>query len=141
MARKVIIFTATMGRDAGQKFQITEMSARAGHQWATRAILALMSSGADIPDDLESGGMAALAVVGMKAIGKLPAEVASPLLDELLDCVQIVMEKATRAWQDDDFQEIATLFQLQKAVFSLHIEPFISGGPSTSALATAAPAV
>lgn len=137
MARTVIIFTGATGRDAGKQFQITEMSARAGHAWATRAILALMSSGAEVPDDLETGGMAALAVVGVKALGALPPVVAIPLMDELLNCVQIIMPVAIRKWQDDDFEEIATIFQLQKAVFELHIAPFISGGPLTSASATA----
>lgn len=134
MARKEITFIATTDRDKGKKFLITEMSARAGHAWATRALLALMSSGVDIDDDIASRGLAGLATLAMSALGKVPAAAAGPLLDELLDCVQSVQEKATRKWIDDDFEEIATIFQLQKAVLAMHIEPFISGGPLTSAL-------
>lgn len=133
MARKEIIWTATVGRDNGKKFQITEMSARAGHAWATRLMLALMGSGAEIDDDIASRGIAGLATVAISAIGKVAPEVAIPLMDELLDCVQSVQERATRKWIDDDFEEVATIFQLQKAVFDLHIEPFTSGGPLTSA--------
>jgi hypothetical protein len=134
MARKELTFTATTGRDKGKKFLITEMSARAGHAWATRALLALMSSGVEIDEDIASKGLAGLATVAMGAIGKLPAAQVAPLLDELLDCVLSIQERANRKWMDDDFEEIATIFELQKAVFGLHIEPFISGGPLTSAL-------
>lgn len=133
MARKELIWTATVGRDNGKKFQITEMSARAGHAWATRLMLALMGSGAEIDDDIAERGLAGLATVAMSAIGKVAPDVAIPLMDELLDCVQSVQEKGVRKWIDDDFEEIATIFQLQKATFDLHIEPFTSGGPSTSA--------
>lgn len=140
MARNQITFNGVGGRDAGKQFQITEMSARAGHTWATRAILAMMSAGVEIPEDLADKGMAGLAVVGLKALGKVPPHVAIPLMDELLDCVTIVMPAATRKWINDDFEEIATIFQLQKAVFSMHVEPFISGGPSTSVQTASEPA-
>jgi hypothetical protein len=133
MARKEIIWTAPFGRDKGKKFQITEMSARAGHAWATRLLLALMGSGVEIDEDIASRGLAGLATVALSAVGKVQSEVALPLMDELLSCVQSVQERATRPWIDDDFEEVATIFQLQKAVFDLHVAPFISGDPSTSA--------
>lgn len=133
MARKEIIWTATAGRDSGKKFLITEMSARAGHAWAARLLLALMGSGVEIDDDIAARGLAGLATVAISAVGKVAPAVAIPLMDELLDCVQSVQEKATRKWIDDDFEEVATIFQLQKAVFDLHVEPFTSGGLLTSA--------
>lgn len=132
MARKTLNFTGGAGRDAGKTFLITEMSARAGHAWATRMLLALLNSGIEIDEDIIDRGLAGLATVAMSAIGKISPAAAGPLMDELLDCVQSVQEKGTRKWIDDDFEEIATIFQLQKAVFSLHVEPFISGGLLTS---------
>lgn len=141
MARKELIFTATAGRDSGKRFLITEMSARAGHAWATRAILALMSSGMEISDDIASKGLAGLATMALSALGKIPADQAAPLLDELLTCVQSMQEAGTRRLVESDFEEIKTIFELQKAVFSLHTKPFISGGPSTSeSPSTAGPA-
>jgi len=133
MARKEIIWTAPFGRDKGKKFQITEMPARVGHAWATRLLLALMGSGAEIDEETVSRGLAGLATVALSAIGKLPPDIAIPLMDELLSCAQSVQELGVRKWIDDDFEEVATIFQLQKAVFELHVEPFISGGLSTSA--------
>jgi hypothetical protein len=133
MARKEIIWTASVGRDKGKKFQITEMSARAGHAWATRLLLALMGSGVEIDEDIAARGLAGLATVALTAVGKVNSSVALPLMDELLDCVMSVQERATRKWIDDDFEEVATIFQLQKAVFDLHVEPFTSGGLLTSA--------
>ncbi len=132
MARKELIFTADTGRDTGKKFRITEMSARAGHAWATRLLLAFMSSGMEIPEDIASRGLAGVASIAMGALGKLDAVQVEPLMNELLNCVESVQERATRKWIDDDFEEIATIFQLQKAVFALHVEPFTSGGPLTS---------
>jgi hypothetical protein len=133
MARKEIIWTASVGRDKGKRFQLTEMSARAGHAWATRLLLALMGSGVEIDEDVAARGLAGLATIALTAVGKVQSAVALPLMDELLDCVQSVQEKATRKWIDDDFEEVATIFQLQKAVFDLHVEPFTSGGLLTSA--------
>lgn len=132
MARKELIWTASIGRDNGKKFLITEMPARAGHAWATRLLLGLLGSGVEIDDDIASRGLAGLATVAISAIGKVAPAVAMPLMDELLNCIQSVQEKATRKWIDDDFEEVATIFQLQKAVFNLHIEPFTSGGLLTS---------
>lgn len=132
MARTEKIFKEAKGRDAGKVFVITEMSARAGHAWATRALLGLMSSGIDLDDDIVSRGMAGLASVAFQAIGKLDPTVAGPLLDQLLDCVTVQMPSVTRKWIDDDFEEIETIFTLQKEAFMLHIAPFMSGGPLTS---------
>ena len=133
MALQEIMWVATAGRDKGKRFLITEMPARKGHKWATRLLLALLGSGVEIDEDIAERGLAGVATVAMQAIGKVHPDIAMPLMDELLDCVQSVQDLGTRKWIDDDFEEIATIFQLQRAVFQMHIEPFISGGPSTSA--------
>lgn len=132
MARKELIHTATFGRDAGARFKITEMSARAGHAWACRFILALVNAGADIPDNLRGSGMAGVAAMALQSIGNINSEVALGLMDELLLCVTTLQEGGERKLINDDFQEIKTIFDLQKAVFDMHISPFIQGGSSTS---------
>lgn len=128
MARKVTQFPVEKeGRDKGKTFVITEMSAVQAHEWATKAIFAILNSGIDMPDDLAQMGLPGLAVMGMGAITNIPHAVAKPLLDELMTCVQIKVEKTTRALYPDDFEEVTTIFDLQREVLSMHIAPFISG--------------
>ena len=51
MARKVSNYTVTKeGRDLGKTFVITEMPASRAEAWATRALLALMAGGVELPD-------------------------------------------------------------------------------------------
>lgn len=131
MARYTSTFTADKGRDKGKKFLLTEMSPRAAHLWATRMLLGMAAGGLEI-DGIEDKGLAGLATMAMTAIAKIPEMTAIPLLNQLLDCVQSVQERATRELFEDDIEEVATLFLLQKAVLELHINPFISGDPLTS---------
>lgn len=142
MARTVQTFTVEKSnRDQGKTFIITEMSARAAHKWATKAIFAVMNGGVEIPDDVAAMGMAGIAVLGLGALTGIPYAVAEPLLNELLECVQIKQELATRAlWMDDDFEEVTTIFDLQRLVLTMHIEPFISGGNRNSVSPPTTPA-
>lgn len=133
MARKTVDFPVVKdGRDKGKVFIITEMSAVQGHEWATKALFAILNSGIDMPDEMASMGLAGIAVMGIGAITKIPHAVAKPLLDELMTCVKIKQEKVERAPVPEDFEEIMTLFDLQKEVLSLHLTPFTSGVRPTS---------
>lgn len=138
MARTVETFTQASGRDKGKTFVITEMSARAGHKWACRALFAMGASGASIPDGIAQAGMSGLAVMGLNAFMQgIPFEMAEPLLDELLSCVTINHEPSNPGLErklmiDTDVEEITTLFSLQKAAFLLHTRPFTSGVQSIS---------
>jgi hypothetical protein len=129
MARKVLkLKISDPGRDLGKVFVLTEMAARRGHQWATRALFAVMNGGVEIPDNIASAGFAGLAAIGVKALGHVSVHVAEPLLDELLQCVEIMPDaskpEVTRTLIDDDIEEVATIFRLQKEVLSLHIDFF-----------------
>lgn len=133
-------FTITdAGRDKGKVFVLTEMAARPAHRWATRVLFAAMNSGADVPDDMAGAGMAGIAALAIKALAKIPYEVAEPMLDELLLCVQFMPEpgkpNVVRALFDGDVQEASTFFRLQKEVVTMHVAPFISGATSTTASA------
>lgn len=137
MARKILTLKIeAAGRDAGKAFVITEMPARAAHSWATRALFAVMNAGIEIPDDLTTAGMAGIAAVGLQALGRVPSAVAEPLLNELLSCVDAMPDPGnpaiTRRLIDDDVEEVATLFRLQKAVLSLHVDFFTGASPLTS---------
>lgn len=133
MARHVKTYTVEKSnRDKGKSFVITEMPPRAGHAWATKALFAMLNSGVEIPDELAQQGWAGLAVVGLGGLSRIPYAVAGPMLDELFDCVQIKLDRSTRALVDEDVEEIPTLFELQKEVLTLHISPFTSGDNRTS---------
>ena len=91
MARKTRLYIVEEdGRDKGKSFLLTEMSATKSEDWAIRALLAINSAKAELPDDAPSLGMAALAEVGVKKLLALPFESLKPLLDELMECVKIV---------------------------------------------------
>jgi hypothetical protein len=129
MARKELRIKMTnAGRDEGKTFVITEMSARKAHAWATRALFALLNGGLEIPDNIAEAGFAGLATMGIEAIGKIPFDAAEPQLAELLQCVKIAPDPAhpdiVRNCIDDDFEEFATIFRLQKETLSLHIDFF-----------------
>lgn len=142
MARKTVSYTVEKAnRDQGKVFIITEMSAVQGHEWATKALFAILNSGAEMPEELMGMGLAGIAVMGAGAFGKVPHAVVKPLLDELLGCVKIKQEKVERALVTEDFEEIITIFDLQREVLSLHLAPFTSGArPAVSPSGQTTPA-
>lgn len=126
MARKTAIITIdSPGRDLGRVFEITEMSATKAERWATRALLALLRSGVEIPEDIASAGLAGVAAMGVKAFSGLAYADAEPLLEEMMSCV-VVVPDPTRPHvkrpirNDDDIEEISTLLRLREEVITLH---------------------
>lgn len=135
MARKTaMVPIEDEGRDKGKLFLITEMPSAQGEEWAMRALLALMDSGVDIPDGAAELGMASLAEVGLKAIGKLKWEIAQPLLTEMFCCVALIPDKTrthvARPVVDDDIEEISTRLKLRMEVFKLHTDFLQAAVPS-----------
>lgn len=142
MARKIVTYTVTAeGRDKGKTFVLTEMSATQAHKWATKAIFAVLNSGVEMPDEMLKMGLAGFAMMGIGAITDIPFAVAEPLLDELMTCVQIQQQLATRRLVEEDIEEPWTIFELQGQAFTLHVGPFISAvrKPSPSSPTTPAP--
>ncbi|OYV50517.1 MAG: hypothetical protein B7X10_01255 [Burkholderiales bacterium 21-58-4] len=143
--RKSTTFTVNDdGRDNGKVFKITEMSADGAERWALRAFFALMNAGVDIPEDIASMGLAGVAQIGLKALTRIPFEAAEPLLQDMMDCVQLIPDPSKpnvlRALIDGDIEEVMTRLQLRKAVFDIHVEFLKLGAPSTSAQEGATPA-
>ncbi|EMA4827268.1 hypothetical protein U3C74_001752 [Salmonella enterica] len=129
MARKEKFITIDgQGRDKGKVFHLTEMPASQAEWWAMRAIMAMGRGGVDLPDDVRSMGMAALALEGLKALSKIPPEEAKPLMGEMLDCVQFVPNPKNRSVRrpliEDDIEEITTRLDLRAEVFRLHVDFF-----------------
>lgn len=139
MARKIIKYEATSGRDAGKVFVITEMPASQAQRWAVRAFLAMASNGVELPEGIESLGIAGMAKHGIEMISKLPFQEADYLMDRLIDCVQIEPSPGVvRALIEQDIEEVQTRFMLVKEAFRLHVN--FSSLASNSTQATGASA-
>lgn len=125
MALKTKQITIENGRDKGRVFLITEMSAAHADNWAMRALIALANSGADLGGISPQQGMIGMARVALDALGRLKADDAIPLLNELLDCVQIIPESGRPRPLNMDFNDVedfTTLWRLRKEVFALHTD-------------------
>ena len=124
MRKEKIVTIDTENRDKGKTFLLTEMPATQAFKWAARAFLALAKGGVDLPEGVESAGMAGLASVSLAALSGLAWEMAEPLLDELMTCVQIKETAITRPLDPNanDCEEIATIFTLHKEVLKLHVD-------------------
>ncbi len=122
------------GRDHGKTFQITEWPATRADEWAVRAILAYNRGGSSIPlEGLVGQGMEAIFFVGVQTFlrGQIRSEEIVPILNELLDCVQIVRDPAARdkatgkpvatdIVSDDDIEEVKTRWWLRSEVIRIH---------------------
>lgn len=127
MALKTKEITIEKGRDAGTKFLITEMPVAKADNWAMRALGVLARSGIETPD--ANTGLVGVAQMGMSAFSQVKTEEVIPLLDELLDCVQIIPEGGQPRPLDlniNDVQDFTTLWALRKEVLHLHID-FLQG--------------
>lgn len=133
MARIVKEFTVEKpNRDKGKTFVITEMDSFSAYDWATRALFGMLNSGMPISKELLDAGMVGIAQMGLEGVRGLPASIALPLMEELQACVRIKEPNGSRAVMKSDVEEFSTWFQMQKEAFTLHIEPFISGGGQNS---------
>ena len=124
MRKEVTVVIETPGRDAGKIFRIRELPASQAEAWGTRLVLALSKAGVEVPEGFFSMGMAGVAAMGLKAMGGLSWDVAKPLLDEMLTCVQIQPSAANptvvRALIEDDIEEVATRVRLRDEVIATH---------------------
>ena len=133
MARKETTFVAETGRDLGKQFLITEMSASQAENWAFQVILAVGNAGIEIPEGLASQGMSGLMAIGYMNLLKIPFDAAKPLLDEMMNCVQIIPSaNIKRKLVEEDIEEVATRLQLRKATWNLHMDFFLNESKLTS---------
>jgi hypothetical protein len=136
MRKTAQITVADEGRDKGKVFLITEMPSAQGEAWATRALLALMANNTNVPENFVELGMAGLAELGLRALSSLRWEVLSPLLDEMMGCIQTIPDpKKThviRPLIDDDIEEISTRLKLRMEWWELHMGFLAAVAPSIS---------
>ena len=61
MARKTMdVLIDADNRDKGKLFFVEEMPASQAEEWATRALMAMMRSGIDIPENIQDAGLAGI---------------------------------------------------------------------------------
>ncbi|WP_432784676.1 hypothetical protein AAEX37_01954 [Oligella sp. MSHR50489EDL] len=124
MARKEKTYTVEGGRDDGKTFLITEMPVIKADAWATRVLFAIAKSGIDTAGINPNGGMLEMVKVAITTIGNIDHDEGYPLLNELLDCVQIIPSGGTprKLNIDSDIQEVRTLMMLRKESLMLHLD-------------------
>ncbi len=139
MPRKVETVTIDReGRDKGKSYVLTEMPAMQAEKWALRLLNAAARNGLAIPDDVAAAGMAGVAqmvaVNGMAALAGIAWADMEPLLDEMMECVQIRPSAGvTRdVHLETDIEEIFTRVQLRGAILRLHVDPSLLVSQSTS---------
>lgn len=125
MARKTkVVKIDAKNRDAGKAFLITEMDAVRAEKWAARALLAIASSGVDIPPDVLKMGAGAVVAAGVRSLMTMAFADAEPLLDEMMQCVAVVPDArkldVTRPLDIDDIDEVTTILLLRSEVVELH---------------------
>lgn len=113
-------------RDKGKTFVVTEMPSEQAEWWAFRVMQALVGANADIAFDAP---LAKLARAGLKAIGKIPADQAKPIFDEMMGCVSVKLPSGgTRPLLADDIEEVSTRMLLRIEVGKMHLDFFGGGG-------------
>ena len=141
MRRSVeVTIDAGGGRDAGKKFQLTELPASQAEEWAAKAFLALSRAGVDLPDGLSQMGMAGIAAIGFKALSTVSWDDAKPLMAQMMECVKIMPDPTrpliVRGLIEEDIEEVKTRLLLRAEVFKLHTDFFRNAASSTSAEVT-----
>ena len=141
MARKQIEITITdENRDKGKSYRITEMPATRAQEFADRVFFAAMNCGVKLPGDIGKIGMAELWAAGLAVADKIPYEWARPMLEMLMECVDIPTDVGVyRKRVESDIEEITTVFRLRTEALKLHFGFFSAGGGSTSGQAPQEP--
>jgi len=136
MARKTIDFSASVGRDKGKVFRITEMPASQAEKWAAKVFLAMGQSGVEIPDNVAALGLVGLVSYGDNSLIKISFPLAEPILDEMMECVQIIPNPSNpniiRKLMEEDIEEVLTRFMLRKEIMRLHTDFFEDGDLPTT---------
>lgn len=145
MPRKVerLVITSE-GRDKGKTFVLTEMPADQGERLANRIIFALLNTGAAVPEEALGAGWAALAALGLQAIGQLKSETVQAILDDAW-AASVMYEHSPKiplqlitAGVNSQIEEVKTRYEITLGLWKLHtgfslpVAPPTSGQDSTS---------
>lgn len=131
MARREEFYTVSdNNRDFNKTFVITEMSAFDAESFAIKLGLLLLSNNPELPSDLTQKiqnndlSMQDIAHYGFRLLQGLNYDAIKPVLDDLMMCVQIIVDKKSgirRALVNEDIEEVKTIMTLRKMVIGLHV--------------------
>lgn len=115
---------------ADKTFRLTKWDAFRAEWWALRVFQAVAAVDASVftgsgDPDAPPLGMAELARRGIGALAKIDPAQARPLLDEMLDNVQVLMpDGKTRPFLRTDVANVLQLFELRRAIIENNISFF-----------------
>lgn len=109
-------------RDAGKTFVVKEVDAIQAEEWGLRALMAVGTSGIQIPQELLALGILAIPLVGYQAFMGSKEEAVLPLWREMLPaCVSIRhSEQVVQPFDRTQVEEVSTLLELRKVILELH---------------------
>jgi len=125
MARRTVTVKLE-DRGVEKTFFLTEMSAVDAENWALELFFLMAGAGVEVPDDVANRGLGEIAKMGLDALKGVDFYKAKPLLDRLMDCVQIIPDPNTpyvmRKLDETDIDDVKTRLLLKKEVFKLHTD-------------------
>lgn len=143
MPRKVERLVVTSeGRDKGKTFVLTEMPADQGERLANRIVFALLNTGAAVPEEALGAGWAALAALGLQAIGLLKSETVQTILDDAWSACVMYEHKPNIPLQlitggvNSQIEEVKTRYEIHLALWKLHTGFSLPVVPPTSGQAS-----
>lgn len=130
-------------RDNGKSFLITELPADQAEQFGLTAIMAIISSGGQVPEEALGAGMAGLAIAGLDALNKLNAATLKPLLEEMFSCIEYMPgnglpNQRILGGENSQIEEWSTRLKLRAAWFELHTGFSLPASPLMSGLSSSA---
>lgn len=128
---QTMTYVAEHGEDSGKNFCITKMPVMKAEKWAAKALLAIMHGNPEIPEEAASMGILGLLQIGLSGLMKCKWEDVEPLLDEMLDYVEIIPDvskpQVKRRLFDGDVQDVRTIIGIRKAIWEFNTS-FLSEG-------------
>lgn len=114
-------------------YRLTKWDAFRAEWWALRVFQAVANVDAAVftggDSDGPALGMADLARRGIGALAKIDPQQAKPLLEEMLDGVQVVLpDGKARSFIRNDVGNVMQLFELRKAILENNIDFFDTAG-------------
>jgi hypothetical protein len=127
MRKEEIVDLATLpegNRDKNKRFLIVEMPAYQLEWFAARALMALGTSGIQVPQAIADLGAVGLLILGYQTFLNANPEAVRPLKDEMMQCVHEVkpgtVSEIMRGWDPSLVEEISTLKLLREKWLKLH---------------------
>lgn len=108
--------------DHGKTFRITKWDVEKGEWWAVRVLQGILGKDIEMLEVLFGGASAEVARRGISALMQIEPERLKPLLDEMVEGIEVVMpDGKTRKRLKGDVEAIRTMLELRFAVWKLNL--------------------